>query len=123
MIFEICAGSAEPIRTDWVPGELELEKYLMDRADGESKARLFDARVFGEQILMLENQVHTRQEQAGAGSRWARTNTETESSHIELKSMRPSKAWRCKPLQYLANYANLKGDRFLNRFKQAKPGD
>jgi len=117
MIFEISEGHALPLRSDWEPGELELEKYLIFQPDKTSKACLFDPRIFGEPLLMLENQVSTKQQkradivaldQNGYGV------------FIELKRREAKQGVETQALQYLANYANLKGERFLERFKGAK---
>lgn len=117
MIFEVSDKRAQPVHSEWEPAELELEKYLILNTDSESNASLFDAKIFGEPLLLLENQVLTKQhkradlvalDQYGNGV------------FIELKKRDAKQGIETQALQYLANFANLKGERFLQRFKHSK---
>jgi hypothetical protein len=117
MIFEVCDQRAEPVRSDWEPAELELEKYLISKADGASNAALLDAKVFGEPLLLLENQVFTRQ---GKRADIVALDQYGNGVFIELKKREAKQGIETQALQYLANYANLKGERFLHRFSPAK---
>jgi len=60
MIFRIGKeGGIESYRSSWVPKELELERYILPRPDAEEP--LLEESVFGEPLLLLSNQVRTRQ--------------------------------------------------------------
>src|SRR5689334_10005044 len=117
MIFEMCRDGVKPFRADWQPSEIELENYLVFQAEGATSARTFDASIFGEELLLLERQVMTKQakradlvalDQAG------------NSVFIELKKHEARQGIETQALQYLANFANLKGDNFLRRFGAQK---
>lgn len=117
MIFEIFGSVVQPVQSQWEPQELELEDYLASRTEDSSNAVLFDAKIFGEQLLLLEQQVFTKQakradmialDQSGNGV------------FIELKKRVAKQGVETQALQYLANYANMKGERFLSRFNHAK---
>ena len=117
MIFEIRNGNAEPVREEWEPAELELEKYLIAQAEEDSNAFLFDAKVFGEPLLLLENQVLTKQ---GKRADVIALDQSGNGVFIELKKRAGKQGIETQALQYLANYANVKGEQFLARFKYKK---
>jgi hypothetical protein len=113
MIFEVRKGGAEPIQSDWDPSELELEKYLISRAEGESNAALLDAKVFGEPLLLLKNQVSTKQHKRAD---IVALDEYGNGVFVELKRRQGVQGIETQALQYLANYSNLKGRRFLDYF-------
>jgi hypothetical protein len=112
MIFRIQKqGGIESYHSTWVPRELELERYILPRSDPEE--RLLEASVFGESLLLLNNQVRTRQakradilalDKAGNGV------------IIELKRQVGSLGVETQALQYLADFSVSKGRDFLARF-------
>ncbi len=117
MIFEVSGKHAEPVRSEWEPAELELEKYLISKAEGDSNAALLDAKIFGESLLLLENQVFTKQ---GKRADLVALDQYGNGVFIELKKREARQGIETQALQYLANFANLKGERFLHRFQKAK---
>ncbi len=112
MIFRIEKhGGIESYHSTWIPKELELEKYILPRSDLEE--RLLEASVFGESLLLLDNQVRTRHakradilalDKAGNGV------------IIELKRQVGSLGVETQALQYLADFSISKGRDFLTRF-------
>lgn len=117
MIFEVNGESSRIPRTEWNPSELELEKYLICKSDGSSNADLFDESVFGESLLLLENQAATKQ---GKRADLVALDQHGNGVFIELKKHEAKQGVETQALQYLANYANLKGEAFLHRFKHAQ---
>jgi hypothetical protein len=117
MIFRIGKqGGIESYRSSWLPKELELERYIVPRPDAEEP--LLEESVFGEPLLLLSNQVRTRQskradilalDQAG------------NSVIVELKRRAGSLGVETQALQYLADFSVFKGRDFLLRF--TKGGD
>ncbi len=61
MIFGINAktNNIEPFKSSWIPKELELERYLLP-SEGSDEPILAPS-VFGEPLLLISNQVKTRQ--------------------------------------------------------------
>ena len=112
MIFRIHKqGGIEAYRSTWIPKELELERYILPCTDLEE--RLLEEAVLGESLLLLSNQVRTRQakradilafDKAGNGV------------IIELKRQVGSLGVETQALQYLADFSISKGRDFLTRF-------
>ena len=112
MIFRIRQADRlmETYASTWVPKEIELEKYLLRDDTDEG---LLDQSVFREPLLLVSNQVRTREskradilalDQAGC------------SVVIELKRHRGSLGVDTQALQYLAAFSTYKGQDFIARF-------
>ncbi|MFH1739761.1 MAG: hypothetical protein ABIH23_12185 [bacterium] len=98
-------------RSEWRPKELELEQYLISHFEGETD--LLEESIFREPLLLLSNQVRTRQakradilalDKAGNGV------------IVELKRNEGSLGVETQALQYLADFSVFRGRDFLRRF-------
>ena len=60
MIFKINEErhTLEPLKSGWMPKELELEKYLLPHKDSDEP--ILERSAFGEPLLLISNQVRTR---------------------------------------------------------------
>lgn len=113
MLFKINSRSEalESVQSNWVPKELELERYLVSREEGD--APLMSASVFGEPLLLVKNQVQTR------GSKRADLLALDRSGNgvvIELKRDVGRLGVETQALQYLADFSSCRGEDFLRRF-------
>jgi len=117
MIFEARENCIESLRSEWQPQELELERYLVSREDEASDARIFDRSVFGEELLLLKEQALTKQ---GKRADLIALDRRGNGVFIELKKRAAKQGVEIQALQYLANYAHLKGEKFLQHFKDKK---
>ena len=62
MLFKVSSDeqSLSVVQSDWRPRELELEKLLV--ASSDDTAQILSETVFGESLLLVDNQVRTRNE-------------------------------------------------------------
>lgn len=94
-----------------------MNRLALRSATPSDAAALFDENIFGEPLLLLGNQVATKQ---GKRADLIALDVHGNSVFIELKRHEAKRGIETQALQYLANYANLKGENFLNHFKHAK---
>jgi hypothetical protein len=114
MLFKISpSGSLESIPSNWAPLELELERYLITRAEADAQIQVLTADVFGEDLLLVSNQVRTRSkkradilalDQRGNGG------------IIELKRDKGQLGVETQALQYLADFSSYRGRDFIRKF-------
>jgi len=114
MIFKVNleTKSVEPFRSSWTPKEVELERYLLPPQG--SNEPILESSVFGgESLLLISNQVKTRQKKRAdilaldpAGS----------AVIIELKRDTGVLGVETQALQYLADFSSYKGKDFLSHF-------
>jgi hypothetical protein len=118
MIFEIDKDSKMLVahRACWNPGELELEKYLVSTTQ-EDIATL-NTSVFGESLLLVNNQVRTR---TGKRADILALDRMGNSVIIELKRNNSPLGVETQALQYLADFSRFKGEHFLSRFSKDNP--
>lgn len=113
MIYEVDEDSKtlRSVTSRWAPKELEIEKYLITSEDGGPK--ILSEAVFGEPLLLVSNQVQTRNnkradilaiDRAGNGV------------VIELKRDQGLLGVETQALQYLADFSAYSGKNFINRF-------
>ena len=113
MLFEIKKNSLSPLHSSWVPKELELESYLITSADSE--APVLDPSVFGEPLLLISNQVKTRNKKRADILAIDRGGNGV---IVELKRNEGSLGVETQALQYLADFSNYKGLAFIKRFSR-----
>ena len=118
MLFKInpSAGSLEPVQSDWVPGELELERYLV--AHAEANVQVMSESVFKEPLLLVRKQVRT-----GAKKRADLLALDRAGNGviIELKKSEGRLGVETQALQYLADFSKYRGRSFFKRFSDS-PG-
>jgi hypothetical protein len=113
MLFEINKKSLFPVRSSWVPKELELESYLITSADSE--APVLDPSVFGEPLLLISNQVKTRSKKRADILAIDRGGNGV---IVELKRNEGTLGIETQALQYLADFSNYKGLAFIKNFSR-----
>ncbi|MFA5920654.1 MAG: hypothetical protein WC856_05120 [Methylococcaceae bacterium] len=113
MLFEIDKNALSPYHSTWVPGELELEKYLITSADTEAPTLV--PSVFGEPLLLISNQVKTRAKKRADILALDRGGNGV---IVELKRDKGSLGVETQALQYLADFSNYKGHNFIKRFSK-----
>jgi hypothetical protein len=112
MIFKLnhTLDKSEPVVSHWVPKELDLEKYILPSNPSEP---VLNQAVLGEPLLLVSNQVRTRQkkradilclDRAGSGV------------IVELKRDRGVLGVETQALQYLADFSAYQGEQFLRHF-------
>ena len=113
MLFKInpVSGSLERIRSDWVPRELELERYLVTQAD--ANVPVMSEAVFGEPLLLVSNQVRTTAKKRADILALDRAGNGV---IIELKRNIGRLGVETQALQYLADFSSYRGKQFLRRF-------
>lgn len=118
MIFEVKGSTVESVPPDWGLAELELEKILMGGLEGEPSLLSLNENIFGEPILLLRRQALTKQ---GKRADLVGLDRQGNGVFIELKKEGARLGVETQALQYLANYANLRGQLFLAKFADSKP--
>lgn len=106
----------ENVHSNWIPGELELERYLVTQADGE--APVMSESVFGEPLLLVSNQVRTSAKKRADILAIDRAGNGVV---IELKRNAGRLGVETQALQYLADFSNYRGRNFLRKFSR-NPG-
>lgn len=116
MLFKInpVSRTLERIRSDWVPRELELERYLITQADGN--VPVMSESVFGEPLLLVSNQVRTAAKKRADILALDRSGNGVV---IELKRNAVRLGVETQALQYLADFSSYRGKHFLRRFSGA----
>ena len=116
MIIEIKDDKAVRFQSlsKWLPRELELERYLIARSDEDSKVELLDEHVFGEPLLLLNNQVRTKH---GKRADIVALDRMGNAVIIELKRDEGKLGVETQAMQYLADISAYKGVRLLTKFK------
>jgi len=108
-------GKILPVDANWNPKELDLERYLVTHLDDD--VPVLSEYVFGEPLLLISNQVRTRNnkradilalDRAGQGV------------IIELKRNDGRLGVETQALQYLADFSAYSGYDFLRRFSKNK---
>lgn len=105
------SGTLEGVRSDWVPGELELENYLINKTDIDIK--VMSESVFGEPLLLVSNQVRTSANKRADILAMDRAGNGV---IIELKRNTGRLGVETQALQYLADFSNYRGKNFLRKF-------
>jgi hypothetical protein len=103
----------EPVISNWLPRELELENYLINTIDSEIK--ILDESVFGEPLLLISNQVRTAKNKRADILALDRSGN---SVIIELKRNEGRLGVETQALQYLADFSSYKGKNFLKQFSK-----
>lgn len=113
MLFEIDKEKKAllPYHSTWIPGELELEKYLITSADTE--APILVPSIFGEPLLLISNQVKTSANKRADILALDRVGNGV---IVELKKDRGSLGVETQALQYLADFSKYKGSNFVKHF-------
>jgi hypothetical protein len=116
MIYEINEKNQilQPLASRWNPKELELEKYLITFED--SGAPVLSNPYFGEQLLIISNQVRTVY---GKRADILALDKAGNSVIIELKRGIGKMGVETQALQYLAEFSRYKGKNFLKRFSSS----
>ncbi len=115
MLFEVdeTSGQLKPHLSNWRPKELELERYLITLADDE--VPVLSNRVFGEELLLISNQVATR--------RSKRADLLALDKHgngviVELKRDEGRLGVETQALQYLSDFSQYRGADFIRKFSK-----
>lgn len=111
MLFEISNNKLCRFHSSWSPKELELEHYLVTSADTE--APILEPTIFGEPLLLINNQVKTRQKKRADILALDRGGNGV---IVELKRNEGSLGVETQALQYLSDFANFKGRNFIKKF-------
>jgi uncharacterized protein YejL (UPF0352 family) len=111
MLFEIESDRLKNIETPWTPNELELEKYLITELEGIAK--ILDASIFGDELLLIGDEIHTNEKK--------RVDIFAIDKHgngvvIELKKEKGMLGVDTQALQYLADFSKYKGENFIKHF-------
>ncbi len=120
MIFAISkdkdSSDLTPIATDWVPKELELERFVLPNAS--SDAPILNETIFGEPLLLVSNQVTTRNKKRADILALDRQGNGV---IVELKRDRGSLGVETQALQYLAEFSAYQGTDFIDHFSKQNP--
>lgn len=114
MLFRVNSQSfsLQATHSDWSPKELELEKYLVSQSEGGTE-QVLAPEVFGEPLLLLDNQVRTAKKKRADILALDRSGNAVV---IELKRDRGHLGVETQALQYLADFSRYKGKAFLEKF-------
>lgn len=112
MIFQVDekGKSLSAYRSAWNPLELQLENYLISKQEDAPTIR---SSVFGETLLLVSNQVHTR---SGKRADILALDSIGNSVIIEIKRNRGCLGVETQALQYLADFSRYRGQAFIDRF-------
>lgn len=115
MLFRINQESKalECVQSNWCPRELELETYLITSADGG--VRILSESVFGEPLLLVRNQVHTRTKKRADILALDRLGNGV---IVELKRNEGRLGVETQALQYLADFSAFSGRSFIKNFSR-----
>lgn len=112
MIFKIDSRKGiRPVESSWLPKEVELEKYLLPPQGAEDP--ILESSVFGEPLLLLSNQVKTRQKKRADILALDRVGNAV---IVELKRSIGVLGVETQALQYLADFSSYRGEDFLSHF-------
>jgi hypothetical protein len=110
MIFEIKNRRIQELPSSWDPTELEIERYLFDPEDSSKNA--LRPEVFGEELLVISEQVRTRQKKRAD---LIAVDKSANGVVIEIKRHEGQLGDDTQALQYLAEFSAHKGIGFLNQ--------
>src|SRR5437773_6558763 len=110
MIFEIKNRRIQELPSSWNPTELEIERYLFDPQDSSKNA--LRPEVFGEELLVIREQVRTRQKKRAD---LIAVDKAANGVVIEIKRHEGQLGVDTQALQYLAEFSAHKGIGFLNQ--------
>lgn len=113
MLFKIDNNSLSAFTSNWIPKELEIEKYIISSADSEVPT--LDPSIFGEPLLLIKNQVITTNKKRADILAIDRLGNGV---IIELKRDEGYLGVENQALQYLADFSKSKGHFFLKRFSK-----
>lgn len=118
MIFQVDqkARTMKGYKSSWQPKELDLEQYLLSRA--EEELPMLNSSVFGEPLLLISNQIVTgyrKRADIFALDQYGN------SVIIELKRGQGSLGVDTQALQYLSDFSQFKGKRFIDKFSKHCP--
>lgn len=117
MIFAISkdkdSSDLTPVATDWAPKELELERFVLPNAS--SDAPILNETIFGEPLLLVSNQVTTRNKKRADILALDRQGNGV---IVELKRDRGSLGVETQALQYLADFSSYQGMDFIDHFSK-----
>lgn len=113
MLFKVEDNSLTPFTSDWIqkPKEIDIEKYIISSTDSE--VPILEQSIFGEPLLIINNQVRTRSRKRAdilALDRWGN------GVIIELKRDKGKLGIENQALQYLADFSIYKGIHFIDKF-------
>jgi hypothetical protein len=115
MLYEVDekSGVLRFVKSSWAPRELDIEKYLITREDGSPP--ILSEAVFGEPLLLLSNQVRTRNKKRADILAMDRAGNGVV---IELKRDQGHLGVETQALQYLADFSAYSGKNFIKKFGQ-----
>lgn len=118
MLYEVdeISGVLRSVKSSWKPRELDLEKYLIT-SDVDGPSILSEA-VFGEPLLLLSNQVRTRNKKRADILAMDRAGNGVV---IELKRDQGQIGVETQVLQYLADFSSYSGKNFIRKFGEKDP--
>lgn len=113
MLYEVdeASGALRSVKSTWRLGELDLERYLITKED-DGPPILSEA-VFGEPLLLLSNQVRTRNRKRADILAMDRSGNGVV---IELKRDEGRLGIETQALQYLADFSAYTGRNFVRKF-------
>ncbi len=113
MLFEIneISEKLKPVHETWNIAELKLEKYIL--SSQEDGTTTLNYNVFNEELLIINNQVRTRDKKRADILALDRNGNAV---IIELKKDKGSLGVETQALQYLADFSRYKGESFLEKF-------
>jgi len=115
MLFQINEKlkSIEQYSSSWTPKELILERYLISTVD--SDVSTLNSSVFGEPLLLISNQVRTRYRKRADILALDRMGN---SVIVELKRNEGTLGIEMQGLQYLADFSQYRGEKFVEHFSK-----
>lgn len=113
MIFKLNkeTQNLESFRSSWIPKELELEKYLLPQKDSDQL--ILEPSVFGEELLLVSNQVKTREKKRSDILALDRAGNAV---IVEIKRDVGTLGVETQALQYLSDFSSYQGQNFIARF-------
>jgi hypothetical protein len=119
VIFQIKNGKAIRFQSNskWSLSELQFEKYLIAGSDEDSTVELLDEHAFGEPLLLLSNQMPTRQ---GKRADIVALDRSGNVVIVELKRDTGKLGVETQALQYLADLSAFQGKSLVSKFPERK---
>jgi hypothetical protein len=117
MVFKINQKklSLEPLRSEWYPTEIDLEKYLLPAENSETP--FLETGAFGESLLFIGQQVKTKQNRQVKRADILALDQSGNAVIIELKRDRGRLGIEKQALQYLSHFSAYQGKNFIERFQ------
>lgn len=115
MIYKIENQSLKTTTSNWNPKELEIEKFILSFTENEYDT--LDSKIFGEQLLIIKNQVKTHNNK--------RADILALDSYgngviIEIKRTLGSLGVEMQALQYISEFSKYTGKSFIEKFQNEK---